>query len=433
MCIIFDHLSGNGPIRQCNQTPRLCEQSKNSQKTLFEELTSLSYQVQPKSSYSTYEDEIDLICPNGHTRKIRPVRWARQRNVGCPLCEVPTRQLSFRRQKLQELFDQSKFKTQGYTIVIPKEEEINLKAHVTIICPNDHEYKVLPYYMKKAGGCKQGNCAGRYHFNARPQAFYENVTASRYSLAEGQEFINGKTFVELICPNRNIYRITPDSFNSGTRCNCVRCRLNKQHGMSKNLELIEAHICRLNFSKGDNFFYHGLRYPIDLICPSGDSISYTARYFLSKKSCTCDKCTYKALDEHELLEPHQTYLSHVIKRIKAKSTLTYQQISECLQKDELLSVYNSRRHLGFQIDHVIPFRFFNMNEPDEVKMCWDVENLQQLTVFENNKKSGRIREQDCYKIKSSQKLLKFFTFLVENNRIFRDSFWNPSNFYIIHT
>lgn len=52
---------------------------------------------------------------------------------------------------------------------------------------------------------------------AREQ-FYSNLEKEGFTLAEGNEFVNSRTYLHIICPEGHKIKINPNKFQQGRRC-----------------------------------------------------------------------------------------------------------------------------------------------------------------------------------------------------------------------
>ena len=60
------------------------------------------------------------------------------------------------------------------------------------------------------------------------------------------------------------------------------------------------------------------------------------------------------------------------------------------------------RPKGHHLDHIIPQSFFDFRKQDEIKACWDIENLRWLPALENVSKGHRLTMEDVEEFSSSQ-------------------------------
>jgi hypothetical protein len=410
MCIIFNTLlkNSNSPFLECNLQPHICKQVTQSQIKLHQEIESEGYTIPAGALYVNYETNIDLVCPNGHLRPIKPSRWDRQKVVGCPECNKIHKTNITRHQKINELLLIHGFSTSRYVLSLDS-QTTDLKSKIKLTCPNGEFFEVFPYQLKNSKGCKCSKCdTSTYHFNAKPEQFYQEISKSGYTLLQGQIYINDRTKLSSTCPSSNIYNINPNSFMRGVRCNCIDCRTSKNKYKSANQTKIQSHALSIGFQLGPNYEYLGIAKQGQFQCPSGNLFYFSNAYFLRKHGCTCQDCYLKDNTRLRLkFSPYHSSMSFITKRIAKRSTLELEEILDCLNKEALQAFYR-KTPIGHHVDHFIPFSSFDMNNPEHVKMCWSIENLQYLPALVNMQKHNKLSTHDLGRINANPALRRIY-------------------------
>lgn len=154
--------------------------------------------------YNGNNDNLDLICPNGHKWSIT---WHNFKHGSrCPYCKGKKTTHKRTHQEAKEEIEK-----EGYKLL---SEYKNANSLVTIQCPEGHIYEIQFNGFHKGHRCKL--CS-----NTNVKYIYDQV--KEYIVSQGDklistEYINNKTKLEIECCNGHKYERRYDKYKQGQRC-----------------------------------------------------------------------------------------------------------------------------------------------------------------------------------------------------------------------
>ena len=156
----------------------------------------------PNQNYLGSGIPLDAICPNGHlTKKSRSVLVS---GFGCAACNGT--------EKKTIEYVRSCFEEKGWQLLDIAEYR-NGRTPLKAICPNGHEVKKTWHEFASGTGCMI--CGGR-------QKKTIGYIKSRFEEKGWQlletEYLNGKTLLNVICPNGHTTKKSWNDFNQGVGC-----------------------------------------------------------------------------------------------------------------------------------------------------------------------------------------------------------------------
>lgn len=134
-------------------------------------------------------------------------------------------------------------------------------------------------------------------------------------------------------------------------------------------------------------------YPIDPLHTSASSIGLCPR--CKHKCCEASSKKRKAIDGAYRVKLNvSSSLRRALGKKKSGSASKWTGCSKQFLKDYLASLFTegmSWDNYGeWHIDHIIPQAYFDFNNPDEVRMCWNYRNLQPLWGNDNIEKGANL-------------------------------------------
>jgi hypothetical protein len=389
------------------------------------------YQLLDK--YTDAHTLMRFICPQGHKHQISWTNFdSGYRCIYCAKAAPVT----------QERVQQS-FETEGYQLL---DEYNNKKRRLRFICPVGHKYSISWDNWNSGNRCAV--CAGRVVTRKQVK---DAFGAEGYTLLT-QYKRNNTQKLNFICPEGHEHSITWADFRAG--CRCALC--NKP---SVDSEFVREFFIAAGYTPLGEYRKSAEKIPY--ICPQGHRHSITWLSF--KSGCRCPECQGKiirhadvelafAADGYELLDEYKNSWTHmryvcpeghqhsviwdafkqgvrcpycagmkpskeqreinVIKKGVAGLIYVYLKQQEA-QKPFSLTNFAGKiaaeihQELGVRpddhhLDHIIPQSFFDFRKQDEIKACWNIENLRWLPALENVSKGHRLTIADVEKFSSKQ-------------------------------
>lgn len=148
--------------------------------------------------YKNAKTPMRVTCNKGHDLDIRWLNW--KRGIRCKICAG---------QIVDPAFVKNKFKEIGYTLL---SEYKNSHTKMDFICPLGHKHSMTWGAFSTGNRC--GICARKHITYEEVYTIFDSVG---YSLIS-DTYINSKSYLEFICPNGHIHKITLDDFRNGRRC-----------------------------------------------------------------------------------------------------------------------------------------------------------------------------------------------------------------------
>lgn len=160
------------------------------------------YTLPNPKTYKTANHKITTICPNKHKYDVQPNKF----NLGsrCPKCENKTQKKA--KHSFIELLKSELYRIDS------KSRYTGSNNKVTLICPNNHRYSVVPYSFSSGSRCPK--CTRDLSL----KKFLSELEGSGYKLKDKNDYIKHKEKVNIICSLGHEYSASPSSFISGNRC-----------------------------------------------------------------------------------------------------------------------------------------------------------------------------------------------------------------------
>jgi hypothetical protein len=330
------------------------------------------YQLLDK--YSSKKKRLRFICPEGHKYSISWDNW----NIGhrCAVCagRVVTRK------RVKDAFE-----AEDYNLLT--QYKGNNTQKLDFICPAGHEHSMT--WADFQAGCR---CALCNKPSVDPEIVREFFIAAGYTpLGEYQKSADK---ISYICPQGHHHSITWNSFKNG--CRCPECQ-----GKIIRHKDVELAFAADGYELLDEYkkSHTHMRY----MCPEGHQHSIIWDAF--KQGVRCPYCAG--------MKPSQEQREiNVIKKGVAGLIYIYLKQQEA-QKPFSLTSFAMKvasgihkklgvRPKGHHLDHIIPQSFFDFRNQDEIKACWDIENLRWLPALENVSKGNRLTLEDVEDFSASQ-------------------------------
>lgn len=195
-----------GEFKRIQSCPE-CEPKKHKSKAEYrEEFFSLlnkdGYKL--KSEYITGNQHVTVICASNHEYDIKPNEF--RRNIRCVKCyHQPS-------EDVKEMF-MSEIADSRYTLISPYVKSLE---HVTLKCPEGHDYKVTPRRFMEGTRCT--TCISGVKLKAK-QKLYKVAEARGFQITG--DYIDTHTLIDVICPKGHQIKIEPNAFKRGI--DCAKC------------------------------------------------------------------------------------------------------------------------------------------------------------------------------------------------------------------
>jgi hypothetical protein len=334
-----------------------------------------------KEGYTLLEEYINVntpimsLCPNGHKYK---VRWANfNKGQRCRECYLATK---FKDSNYVE----DQFKKEGYKLI---DSYKDARTPMRFVCPKGHEHKIS--WNSFRNGLRCAYCS-KYKKPISNNMVKEAFESEGYILLGN--YIKCHIPMEIICPKGHKHRLSWKSFIIGRRC--VYCRLGKyKHTQEEieNLFLREGYVVLSDYTRG-------CETPLKVRCPNGHLWETTYTQFYHNKT-RCGVCFMEKLKGCTNIKAR-----HIYKKVKLYSRLESSKLKDIcngLYSDALWSFYNNTPP-GHNVDHIIPCSWLSMDDPEQIKLCWSLDNLQYLSATKNMRKSNNLTLRDLQSLTPTQ-------------------------------
>ncbi len=143
-------------------------------------------------------------------------------------------------------------------------------------CPYSHEFEMRPHNFKAGQRCPvcQGQCSV-----AAKKSFYNSVRKAGYKVLD--EYVNNSTPLTVLCPHQHTYKVRPANFKRGQRC-AVCKGLSSKVSKEEFFRLLDDESYQ---AVGDYLNNHT---KVDLICRNGHDYAATPKDF--KNGVRCSIC-----------------------------------------------------------------------------------------------------------------------------------------------
>ena len=182
--------------------------------------------------YINCNQELEIICPNGHNIKMSWKRFENGRR--CPHCS----ERSWINRKKNIEYINEIISKEGYKFL---EEYTTAKTKMKCSCPNGHIFEINWNNFKNGKRCPLCN---RENKSFSYEQVKEIVSKENYKLIS-KEYKNSKEKIELKCSKGHIYSATFDSFKRGKRCpHCISSKGEnkvKEVLINNNIEYIQQY------------------------------------------------------------------------------------------------------------------------------------------------------------------------------------------------
>ncbi|PFU37423.1 hypothetical protein COK86_28900 [Bacillus cereus] len=258
--------------------------TKKLRKEFFDLCNSRGYVVLDK--YVNSNTKVSLLCPSGHEWEVKPTVFKRgttcRKCIG--RCPEETRKTFF-----------SLCEKRGYKVL---GKYVNGSTKVKLLCPSGHEWEVQPTVFKRGVAC--GKCAGRCPEETK-KIFFSLCEKRGYKILG--KYVDNDTKVKVLCPLGHEWKVTPNSFKTGT--NCIKCA--KRCSVEASKAFYELCI-RRGYKVLGKYINNVTR--IKLLCPVGHEWSVIPRNFKQGANCRkCDgQCPEEAKKKWESLMLHYKYI-----------------------------------------------------------------------------------------------------------------------------
>ena len=230
-----------------------------------------------KVEYVNSSTKVTVVCPEGHSHAISPNRHLQ--GDGCGRCQRPTAQDAIER------FRKAHGDKYDYSNVVYK----GAKRHVTIICPEGHEFEQTPQHHWSGIGCKRCHDINNgLRRRGDTESFIERAsqvhgTTFCYDKAEYTRLHNP---VIITCAVHGDYEQPPSDHLSGHGCpNCA----NEGKGSYRKKDT-EQFVAEAQAVHGDKYDYDDVEYlgsteKVCIRCPTHGVFEQVAAMHLFRSGC----------------------------------------------------------------------------------------------------------------------------------------------------
>ena len=181
-------------------------------------------------------------------------------------------------------------KVEGAGYILKSTVYVNSHTKIDVVCPNGHEYSVMPYSFLQGHRCAV--CAGL----AKPVMVDIMMEFEKIGcVLKSTEYVNAHTKLDYICPNGHVHSITWDLFKRAE--GCPYCSRNAKLGIDDIRNLFEKRDYVL-----DSDEYINSKTKLNYTCPNGHSGSMTWNSFQRGQGCPICAGVYKPKIEEIRIE-----------------------------------------------------------------------------------------------------------------------------------
>ena len=211
------------------------------------------------TEYKNPSTKLKMIYPKGHEVEIS---WGNFHNSN-RRCRYCGRKRASDKQKLTIEYVRSRFEERG--CVLLEEEYIDAKTLMRYICPNGHEHKINWSNFNTGQGCPK--CRDKKLREERQYSqkyVFDYIESFGYKVLS-EEYINARTPLDLLCPEKHQCSITFWDFKKGSRCNICE---NKYKGERKISQYLDNNFIEYISQKRFEDCRNILPLPFDFYIPS---------------------------------------------------------------------------------------------------------------------------------------------------------------------
>jgi hypothetical protein len=221
--IMADHYGGKG-CRECGKLIIAQKKLKTWDQFLFDARAKHDDRyTYPNQQYKGSEIDIIIVCSIHGSFPQRPANHLS--GAGCRHCGIVANAANLRL-TIKEVVDTSNAKHDYYYDYSLITNINNVKDYIDIICPTHGIFSQQVYAHMDGNGCN--DCGNIKRHNAHASTLDEMIVKAnaihhnKYSYPD-QEYINGKTKIQIICPKHGSFWQTPNAHISKHKHGCPTC------------------------------------------------------------------------------------------------------------------------------------------------------------------------------------------------------------------
>lgn len=201
--------------------------------------------------YKHNRTKLNVTCPKGHSIKLCWHSWVSGNR--CALC---ANNLPISIHVIKE-----KFKSRGYSL-LENQKYINNKTKLHYKCGLGHESKISYNDLNNGYGC--GICAGNNKKTI--QEIKSIFKKEKYILVSGQNYVNNKQKINIVCPDGHKWATRWDNWQRGARCKAC---YDSQHSKNLTINDVKNILAYEGYKIIDNQAYKNTNSKIFYVCPRG--------------------------------------------------------------------------------------------------------------------------------------------------------------------
>jgi len=333
--------------------------------------------------YKNSQTSVLVECPSGHKSKLRPGNVSCGKR--CRMCS--TKRLAAR--KIEKTW--SKFLVNlsgGFDVIDVTPKRVDELFEMR--CPKGHVYKTSANRFNNGIRCKICNKKSPEDSKRR---FLAQAQKEGYKLVG--EYQKSSTKVNVLCPKRHSVSILPSSFLSGSRC--FRC-CHTDPASAKGRLLDAAQKNNYVFLED----YRDAKTPLLALCPHGHRTKISPDNF--KRGYRCGLCFAEKTYSCGYESPEE----NAARRTKTASRLSLEVIRHSIPRGMGNAYKGVNRKKGEQVDHIIPFSWFDLDDPSQIELCWHPENLRVVQMSTNYRKGATMDKESIDLVCASSFLLSAY-------------------------
>lgn len=280
----------------------------------------------------------------------------------------------------------------GYQLL--DNEYKNRSTKLNLICTNGHHCQMSLNNFSYGKRCIE--CCGKRKFTL--DEIKDKVASFGYEFLD-EDYINARTKFSCKCPNGHIFNITWSNFNKGHRCaECVKL---KRYSFEEAREIFSSR----GYTLLDEVYTKATD-KLNALCSKGHKIYMSLHVF--KEGHGCGICNRIRLSDEDKVQRNlarkisKQIAFHITKYDEHKP---FKSRTEFSKQVAIQIVENLGKPNGLSLDHIIPQSYFNFSNIDEVKACWDVNNLRYIPFSENSKRNNKMTLDEIKNLTERQRII----------------------------
>ena len=284
--------------------------------------------------------------------------------------------------KLNPAWVQYKVEEAGYKLLTPY---TNIRCKLQLLCPNGHIYLFRAASLKTGIRCTE--CSGHY---VNPNKVKKAFEKEGYKLLS--EYITATDPMNFICVNNHVHKLSWDNFKQGSRCAfCV--------GVKIHPEMVEKAFSRVGYTLLSPYVSALQR--LVFRCDKGHLHKMSWASF--KAGHRCGKCFISRHQNRDMQYVTDIAYATYQREQKYSDIASHKLLEICnsLFTAEIRAFYN-KKPLEYHVDHIIPFTWFNHSDEDEIRACWNINNLRYLPALKNISRGNRMTQEEFHSLTNEQ-------------------------------